>query len=135
MSDADIEIVRTAYERLRTGGVEAVLEFFDPDFAGEAPPDLAVEPQTYHGHEGVRQWFSSFYEAVDDVRVEPDEFIDGGDGRVIVPGRIVVRGHDSGIEVAQSVVQVWTMRNGLAVRMEAFPDLNAALASGAGPAQ
>jgi ketosteroid isomerase-like protein len=72
---------------------------------------------------------------VDDVRVEPDEFIDGGDGRVIVPDRIVVRGHDSGIEVAQSIVQVWTMRNGLAVRMEAFPDLDAALASGAGPAQ
>jgi ketosteroid isomerase-like protein len=126
VSQSNVEIVRRAYEALGARGVDAVLEFIDPDFESEAPSELAVEPQTYRGHEGVKRWFESFYEAVDEVRIEPEEFIDAG-GQVVVPVRLAVRGHDSGIEVAQRLVQVWTLRDGLAVRMDAYADKDAAL--------
>jgi ketosteroid isomerase-like protein len=126
MSAAEVEFVRAAYDALRRDGFEAILPYFDPDFEAVAPPELAVEPQTYRGREGVRRWFESFYEAVDEVRVEPEEFIDRGT-RVVVPVKLVVRGRDSGIEVAQHLVQVWTIRDGNVIAMEAFADKESAL--------
>jgi ketosteroid isomerase-like protein len=126
MSEAEVQIVRDAYEALRRDGYEAILPFIHPDFEAEAPPELSVEPQTYRGREGVRRWFESFYEAVDEVRLEPEEFIDRGT-RVVVPLKIVVRGHDSGIEAAQQLVQTWTIKDGKAIAMEAFADKESAL--------
>jgi ketosteroid isomerase-like protein len=126
VSHATVEIVRSAYEALRTGGIDAILEYIDPDFEATAPPELSVEPQTYYGREGVRRWYESFFDAVDEVRLEGDEFIDRG-AYVVVPGRIVVRGHDSGIEVAQEIVQVWEIRDSKAVGMRPFADKESAL--------
>jgi ketosteroid isomerase-like protein len=131
MSQVEVEIVQKAYEALRRDGYEAILEFIHPDFEAVAPPDLSVEPQTYRGREGVRYWFESFYEAVDEVRLEPDQFIDQGT-RVVVPLHLVVRGRDSGIEVAQQLVQVWTIKDGKAIGMEAYPDTESALRALAG---
>jgi ketosteroid isomerase-like protein len=126
MSQAEVDVVQNAYAALRRGGFEAVLEFIHPDFEAEAPPDLSVEPQTYRGREGVRYWFESFYEAVDEVRLEPEEFIDRGT-RVVVPVSLVVRGRDSGIEAAQQLVQVWTIKDGKAIAMQAYADKESAL--------
>jgi ketosteroid isomerase-like protein len=126
MSEVEVEIVRSAYDALRRDGFEAVLEYIHPDFEAVAPPDLSVEPQTYRGREGVRYWFESFYEAVDQLRLEPEEFIDRGEV-VVVPCRIVVRGRDSGIEAAQPLVQVWTIKDAKAIAMQAFADKESAL--------
>jgi ketosteroid isomerase-like protein len=126
MSEVEVEIVRSAYDALRRDGFEAVLEYIHPDFEAVAPPDLSVEPQTYRGREGVRYWFESFYEAVDELRLEPEEFIDRGTV-VVVPCRIVVRGRDSGIKAAQPLVQVWTIKDAKAIAMQAFADKESAL--------
>jgi uncharacterized protein len=126
VGESNVEIVRRAYEALSARGVDAILDFVDPEFESQAPPELSVEPQAYRGHEGVRRWFESFYEAVEEVRLEPEEFIEAG-AQVIVPVRLVVRGQGSGIEVGQRLVQVWTMRDGLAVRMDAYADKESAL--------
>jgi ketosteroid isomerase-like protein len=126
MSEAEVEFVRRAYEELAQEGFEAILPYFHPEFEAVAPPELAVEPQTYRGREGVRRWFESFYEAVDEVRLEPEEFIDRG-RCVVVPASIVVRGHGSGIEAAQHVVQVWTIEGGKVKGMQAFADKESAL--------
>jgi ketosteroid isomerase-like protein len=128
MSQSNIEIVRAAYEALRDGGVDAILGFFDERFEATAPPELSVEPQTYRGREGVARWFALFYEVVDEVRLEPEEFLETGD-QVIVPLSIIVKGHDSGIEVGQRLTQVWRMRDGLAISMQAYPDKATALAA------
>jgi ketosteroid isomerase-like protein len=126
VSEVEVEIVRSAYDALRRDGFEAILEYVHPDFEAVAPPDMSVEPQTYRGREGVRYWFESFYEAVDEVRLDPEEFIDHGT-RVVVPTRIVVRGRDSGIEVAQSIAAVWTIKDGMAIAMQPFADKESAL--------
>jgi ketosteroid isomerase-like protein len=131
MSEVEVEIVRSIYEALGRDGFEAIFEFIHPDFEAVAPPDLSVEPQTYRGHEGVRAWFESFYEAVDELRVEGEEFIDHGT-RVVVPTRIVVRGRDSGIEAGQSLAAVWTIKDGKAIAVEPYADKESALRSLAG---
>jgi ketosteroid isomerase-like protein len=121
MSQENVEVVRRGYEALNQGGVEAILAFIDPDFEMEIPPDVGPEPQTVRGHEGIRRWFEAASDALEEIRMEPEEFIEAGD-RVIVPVRIVAKGRGSGVEAVQRVTQVWTLRNGLSVRMNTFVD-------------
>jgi ketosteroid isomerase-like protein len=72
------------------------------------------------------RWFESFYDAVDEIRFESDDYMAIGD-KVIVEARLIVRGRDSGIEVEQRIIQVWTMRDGSAIRLETFADREQAL--------
>jgi ketosteroid isomerase-like protein len=126
MSDENLQIVRRGYEVLRSGDFEGFLDLIHPDFVTETPPDLALEPDTYVGPEGIRRWFESFYDAVDEVRFEGDDYMAMGD-KVIVEARLIVRGRDSGIEAEQRFTQVWTMRDRSAIRLETFADREQAL--------
>jgi uncharacterized protein len=127
----NVELVRQGFDLLATGGVEALIPFVHPDLEITIPPELSLEPATYRGVEGLRRYFESFYEAVAEVRFEPDEFIAAGD-RVVVPVRVVVRGRESGVEAGQRVVQVWELRDGRAIRVAPFATLEEALAAARG---
>jgi ketosteroid isomerase-like protein len=56
-------------------------------------------------------------EVWEEFRLEPDEFVDGGD-RVVVIGRWVGKGRGSGIEVQRPVAHVFTLHDGRVVRVE-----------------
>ena len=98
MSSRNVEIVRGGFEALNEGGVEALLPLVHPEFEMTTPPNLAAEPDTYRGPEGVRRYFDSFYDAMDEVRFEPGEFREVG-GRVIAQSTLIARGRATGIEV------------------------------------
>jgi ketosteroid isomerase-like protein len=83
------------------------------------PPELASEPGTYNGHDGIRRWFDSFYEAMEEVRLEPNRMETAGD-QVVVSYRIVARGRSTGLEMVQEAVMLCTVREGLLGRMEFF---------------
>ncbi len=127
MSDAidNVEVMRRGYEAFAARGVDGFLDFIHPEFELVTPPGLALEPQTYRGHEGVRRYFDSFYDAVDEIRLEADDFMPVG-GKVIVPFRMTTRGRTSGIEASMKAVQVWEIRDGRALRAEIYPTLEKA---------
>jgi ketosteroid isomerase-like protein len=52
----------------------------------------------------------------DEMRVDPQEFMDGGD-RVVVIGRLVGKGKGSGVEIDQPDHQILTVREGRIVRL------------------
>jgi ketosteroid isomerase-like protein len=128
MSKENVEAARHGFEALERGGVEAFLEFIDPEFETTTPPELTVEPATYRGREGLRRYFESFYEIMEEVRFEPEEFIDAGE-QVVIPARLVARGRDTGIEAVQQLVMVWTIRNGKGLRVETYATREEALAA------
>jgi ketosteroid isomerase-like protein len=128
MSKENVEAARRGFEALERGGVEAFLEFIDPEFETTTPPELTVEPATYRGRDGLRRYFESFYEIMEEVRFEPEEFIDAG-SQVVVPARLVARGRDTGIEAVQQLVMVWTIRNGKGLRVETYATKEEALAA------
>ena len=80
----------------------------------------------FEGHEGLRRYFDSFYEVMEDIRFVPEEFIEVGE-RVVVPIRLLARGRETGIEVEQRSVQVWTVRGGKAIALETFASRDEAL--------
>jgi uncharacterized protein len=128
VAESNLEVVKRGYEALATGGFEAWLPLFDPEFEMTTPPELSSEPGTYRGPEGVRRWFDEFYEAMDEVRLEPHEFHQVGEW-VVVPFSILARGRSTGLEVEQNAVQAWRLRDGKAIRLELFADLDQALAA------
>lgn len=117
-------MIERMYAALEEEGVEGLLGYIHPEFEGVVSPELSAEPDVYRGHAGMRRWFDGF-EGLEDVRLSPEDFIGDGE-RVLVPVVLSARGAGSGIEVEQRVVQGWTVRDGLAVRVESFVDMESA---------
>jgi ketosteroid isomerase-like protein len=85
MSQENVELVRRAYAEFKGGRFN--VDFLDPEIEWRGPrefPDLA-EP--HFGHEGVGRYLDKVYEAFDDYRMVPEEFIDAGDDQVLVFSR------------------------------------------------
>jgi len=79
-----------------------------------------AEDPLVRGKDELRAVWESQTEAVD-IRLEPEEFIPGRDGKVIVPSRMVAHGSGSEIALSAPVTWVWTVGDdGLVVSVEAF---------------
>jgi ketosteroid isomerase-like protein len=75
----------------------------------------------YKGHEEVEYFLSKLTETIES-RVDPDQFIDDEEGHVVAIGytRGLVR--VTGREFEVPAVHVWTIREGKAVKFEAYID-------------
>jgi ketosteroid isomerase-like protein len=122
----NVEIVKRGFEAFDQDGVEGLLAFVHEDFEGSTPPGLASEPDTYRGHDGVRRYFDSFYEVMDDIRWDSHAFHEVGD-KVVVEFTLYARGKSTGLEFGQPAVQVWTLRDGKGIGLELYPTLEEAL--------
>jgi ketosteroid isomerase-like protein len=100
---------------------ESWRSLIDPDIEWRGPrefPDLA-EP--VFGHEGIVAYAAKVAEALDDYRMTPEQFIDANDRQVLVFSREGGRGKISGAEVeTHPTAHLWTLRDGLAVRMQSY---------------
>ena len=128
MSEANADLVRGWFEALREGDVEDVIPLIHPEFEGTTPPGLAAEPDTYRGPDGIRRYFESFYEAMDRVTFDAEEFIPVGE-RVVVPMILRARGRTTGIETEQKVTTIWDVKDGKAYRIEVYATLEEAMAA------
>lgn len=67
----ELELVERAFGLLRSDTWEQALPLVHDDFEMVTLPEVASEPQAYHGPEGVRRWWTSFLEAMDTVSLDP----------------------------------------------------------------
>ena len=126
MSTENVERVRDAYAAFNRGDFEAAVSAFDPE-AVWIPYLGALEASSYRGHEALLRMWTELNEALGgSLRLEVKELIDAGDSVIaVVEGRAT--GTASGAEVHQSWAQLVSLRNGLIVRVEPFPDRASAL--------
>ena len=118
MSQENVEKVRAGYEAFSRRDLDAALAHIDPEIEWQqssAFPDA----RTFHGHDGVRRFFEQVFEIFDESDFIPQEIIDLGN-RVVVVHRFVGRGQGSRIPVEVTETSVWTLREGKAIRQEAF---------------
>jgi ketosteroid isomerase-like protein len=133
MSDDNVEIIRRGFETMQRDGWQTLFSLIDPEFELTTPPDLAMEPDTYRGEAGLRRYFESFEDAMEDIQIVPEgEFLGAGE-KVFVPFRLSARGRETGIEATQHAFQVWTMRAGKGLRVEIFASREQALEAGGLP--
>ena len=108
-----------------------MIPYIDAEFVAVTPPDLASEPDTYRGPDGIRRWFDSFYEVMDEIRWEPREFHEAGD-RVLVEFTLRARGKTTGLDFGQNAVMLWELRDDKATRVDLYPTLDEAKAAAEG---
>jgi ketosteroid isomerase-like protein len=128
VASSNLEIVERGFEAFNAEGIDGILPFIHPDFEATTPPDLATEPDTYRGHEGVRRWFSSFDEVMDEIRWDARGFREAGD-LVLVEFTLRARGRTTGLDFGQEAVMVWQLRDRKAIRLYLYPTLEQAVAA------
>jgi ketosteroid isomerase-like protein len=134
MAEADVEVIRRWYalyphdlsELVRNPDAPALAraafgELVDPGlvfYAGES--DFTGLRGTYDGVDGLirflREWLSVF----ESFAQTPEEFIDAGDGRVVVLGHERCQPRSAGGEVTGEFGTVFHVRDGRIARMEAY---------------
>src|SRR5262249_33288528 len=95
MSDDIVALVHEAFAALDEGRVDGLVPCALPDCEGVAPPEISAEPDTSHGQDGIRRYFTLWAEDIDDLKFEPKELIEADDALVVVL-RITGRGRGSG---------------------------------------
>jgi ketosteroid isomerase-like protein len=125
MSQENVEIVRRASAAFNRGGVEAALEFFDPEIEWTTT-GIFLEAGTYRGHEGAVEYMGALATELAELHSEPETFIDAGD-HVVVPFRLSARGKRSGAPVEFTGILVYTLRGGKIVRIRNYTDRDEAL--------
>jgi ketosteroid isomerase-like protein len=81
------------------------------------------------GHRNMRRYWNELRDTWEEVRTDPHEVFDVGDGRYVVDLRLWGKGKRSGIEVEQRFAFLYTFRpgDGKIARAQLFPDVAAAL--------
>jgi len=127
MSEKNVEIVRRYLSRARESPAE-VWGIFDDDVEWDLAgiPSAPDFPRISRGPDAVREFFRCWAGAFADWDYEVEELIHG-------PGVVAVRIHQwgrgkgSGIEVDARFWQIWTMRDGKAIRVTHSEDRAEAL--------
>src|SRR5262249_7179681 len=79
-------------------------------------------------YDGIRRWFDSFYEVMDEIRWDAHSFQEAGE-MVIVVFTLRARGKTTGLDFGQDAVMLWELRDGKAIRLELFATLGEAQAA------
>ncbi len=119
MGRENITIVRRAYAAFNSGDLARITAVMHPEFETTVGPELSAEPDTYRGHDGIRRYFESFREAMDEIRFDQEAIRQAG-ASVVVAVRLSARGRSTRIHVEQRLGQVWTFRQGRALRVRTF---------------
>jgi ketosteroid isomerase-like protein len=101
MSQQHVELVRRSFEAHRSGGIEAALQFYAPDFLWDPGPDW-IEDRVYRGHEGARALDAVFAATFEDYVLETHE-IRAIDERVLALFEAIGRVKGSGAPLRQPV--------------------------------
>ena len=112
--DAHLEpLFRDIYAAFNRRDIDAVLAALDPDVDW---PN-AFEGGRVHGRAAVRDYWTRQFAQIDG-RVEPRRVETTDDGRIAVTVHQVVRALDGSLLADRDVTHVYTLRDGLVVRMD-----------------
>jgi ketosteroid isomerase-like protein len=119
MSHTDnLELIRAAYQAFHDRDVTALLGTMAEDMEWVHPESMSAYGLggTKVGHEGVRAFLAKVPTVLGGMKLHPVEFVQSGDRVVVFGVRDVtsLSGHTEELEFVHS----WTLRDGLAVRME-----------------
>ena len=122
MSQENVEAMRRGYERFAaTGEIRA-----HPDFVWDVSRLGWPDQQIYSGAEGANQFLAEWADAWDDWALAAEDYIDAGECVVVIVNQ-QGRSKATGIPVDMRFAQVWSFRDGQAIRMQMYSSVDEAL--------
>ena len=129
MSQENVEIVRKAIETFNEGDVEgSFADVIAPEFEYIPTGAIPGAEGVYRGPEGWRRFLEFFWSEFDEAHVEIRDLV-ASDDHVVAANTFRGRGKQSGVETTWDLWQVWTLRDGKAVRGQGFTTGSEALAA------
>jgi ketosteroid isomerase-like protein len=125
MSRENVQTVERVVDAFNSEDIELILSLTQPEFELDVPPELSAEPDVYRGPDGMRRYWESFKDAMDEIRIEPERVCDAGE-EVVIGMRVTAKGRRTAIAVEQRTAGVWTMRDGKVTRIRAYASLSEA---------
>ena len=126
MGMAELNAVRRGFELFSVGREDAVYARLPDDFV--LRDNVILEGTVLEGSDAVQRNLESVEQAFEDTSWAPVEYRDLG-SQVAVRVHFEGTGRESGARVTADVGQLWTFRDGVAVRFEIFPSMDEALAA------
>ena len=123
--DERVALIERGWTAFLSGDAEAFLAMLDTEIEIHAPPEMG-NPGTFHGHEGLMQWMSEWFEAWDEFEQTLISAEAVGSRSAIAEVRQSARGRSAGIELERTVAYVYEIRGGRLIFMSLQPDLDAA---------
>jgi uncharacterized protein len=130
VSERNLEIVREAAAAWDRGDLETIESLLSPEVE-LVPLRAQLEDKVYRGHAGLRQMWDELHADWEQLRLPVERLIDRGD-LVVALGRLTARGRASGVDRDVPLGQVWEVRDGAIVRMQAYSDPEDAVRAAAG---
>jgi ketosteroid isomerase-like protein len=122
-----IELVERAYRTWRDEGIEGLRAVMHPDVEWHPPPQ-APEPGPFRGPDEVIRTAREYMESFGEFRPVPDRILLGAaPDQVVVLATLTTVGRESGAAFTMPVGHLLTIRDGLVVRFEVFPEQSEAL--------
>jgi ketosteroid isomerase-like protein len=109
MSQENVEIARQAIDAYTRRDIEALRALADPNIELDWSASLGWLAGVYRGFDETLRFYEDYFEAFEEIVMEPDRFIDAG-ASVVVPNVAYQRGRD-GIEVSARSTLVFTVRD------------------------
>jgi uncharacterized protein len=125
VSEASIDVVRraiAAYNRRDLVGLRALN---DPGVEVDWSASRGLDAGVYRGLAEVLALFQTYFDTFDQLRIEPERFIEAGDS-IVVPNCAHARGRD-GIETVARSALVFEVRGGRVVRICLYQETDEAL--------
>ena len=114
-------MLRRVFEAVTQGRAREVADLVDPRMQFIS----VVAGRTFFGVKGLEEWYadvSSYYEQTD-WQILAISDLGGG---CAVRWRFAGRSRETGVEFATEMSQLWSFQGGRVVRVEVFPDADAA---------
>jgi ketosteroid isomerase-like protein len=109
------EFAAQVYAAINARDRAAIRTMTDPDIV------FVTTVEAFRGPEALLEWMDDGDDAFDDFSIELLEIEELGD-HVVVSMRQRGRGKASGAEVDDRITHVWTLRDGVATRLQSFAD-------------
>jgi ketosteroid isomerase-like protein len=125
MPEDNLAIIEAVIAASQRGDWETALAAYDAD--AELDQSRMPDGGIYRGPHGVRDFYTNWFAAWEDLEIEFEGARALPDGRVISLIRLSGRGRASGVPVSLAAADVFTLRDGKIVHMDAYPERDEAL--------
>jgi ketosteroid isomerase-like protein len=128
MPQDSVDILRASYVAFNRGDWEAALENADPEIEWRLHGQLGIDaPHSIRGRKALKSFWADFFEIWDDYRMEPLDFKEGTDGRVLATVRFTARGQGSSAPIELTYFWVHLVRGGAIVSVHLYTESAEAL--------